>query len=196
LFGGAFDPPHAAHRALAQTAIESLQLDLLYVVPTGQAWHKSRTLTATAHRLAMTRLAFDGLTQAVIDPRELNHNGPSYTVDTLSALKAEHPGAQFFLIMGADQAGKFTTWHQWAQIAQWAELAIADRPLDTGPESGPTEWHNPPQTKALRLHMPLMPISATDIRLQLQTQKASDMALSPSVLAYIQQHHLYTEQHD
>ena len=53
VFGGAFDPPHAAHVALAQAAVADLQLDELRVVPTGQAWHKTRPLSAAHHRLAM-----------------------------------------------------------------------------------------------------------------------------------------------
>jgi len=82
MFGGAFDPPHLAHRALAQAAIEQLQLDVLRVLPTGQAWHKSRPLTAASHRLAMSRLAFDGLPQVRLDDREIRRAGPSYTLDT------------------------------------------------------------------------------------------------------------------
>ena len=196
LFGGAFDPPHLAHRALAQVAVDALHLDRLYIVPTGQAWHKSRPLSAAIHRLAMTRLAFEGIPHILIDERELNHPGPSYTVDTLAALRLAHQQAEFFLVMGADQAIKFSTWRDWQQIAAWAQLAIADRPMDDSPQAVASEWHNPPHTKTVRLHMPLMPISATDIRLQLQNAQAPQVALSASVIQYIQQHHLYTDHHD
>ena len=61
MFGGAFDPPHWAHRSLAETALSQLALDVLHILPTGQAWHKSRTLTPSAHRVAMCELAFAGL---------------------------------------------------------------------------------------------------------------------------------------
>ena len=196
LFGGAFDPPHLAHRALAESALHDLQLDWLYVVPTGQAWHKSRTLTDAHHRWAMTRLAFEGLSQVVIEPRELNHAGPSYTVDTLAALRTAHPSAQFFLIMGADQAVMFNTWRDWTQIAEWATLAVGERALDGQSQATQLEWHNPAQTKLVRLRMPLMPISATEIRQQLQQARNSATTLSPSVIQYIQQHHLYTDPHD
>lgn len=169
---------------------------MLVLVPTGQAWHKTRPLSPAVHRLAMTRLAFKGLAHAQIDERELLRDAPSYTVDTLGALRELHPGAEFFLVMGADQAEKFTTWRDWTQIAQWAQLAIADRPVDGASEAVAREWHNPPHTKSVRLHMPLMPVSATEIRSQLQNASASEAALSPSVSQYIQQHHLYTEPHD
>jgi nicotinate-nucleotide adenylyltransferase len=61
IFGSAFDPPHNAHVALVKAALEQLALDRLLVFPTGQAWHKARVLSEAAHRLAMARLAFEGI---------------------------------------------------------------------------------------------------------------------------------------
>lgn len=176
--------------------MHELRLSRLYVVPTGQAWHKTRRLTPAAHRLAMTRLAFEGVPHTVIDERELKHPGPSYTVDTLASLRMAHREADFFVVMGSDQATKFTTWRDWPQISQWAQLAIADRAMDGQAEVDASEWHNPPDTRAVRLHMPLMPISATAIRSQLQNASTSEVALSASVIQYIQQNHLYMDQHD
>ena len=94
LFGGSFDPPHVAHVALAEAALGQLGLDELRILPTGQAWHKSRALTAAEHRLAMARLAFGHLPGAVVDDRELLRAGATYTIDTLRELAAEQPGAQ------------------------------------------------------------------------------------------------------
>ncbi|MGA1168233.1 MAG: adenylyltransferase/cytidyltransferase family protein, partial [Burkholderiaceae bacterium] len=65
IYGGAFDPPHQAHVALAQAALAQLALDQLYIVPTGDAWHKTRPLSAAAHRLRMAELAFADLSGAV-----------------------------------------------------------------------------------------------------------------------------------
>ena len=61
MFGGAFDPPHKAHALMARAAVEQLGLDRLYVFPTGEAWHKDRSLTPAQHRLAMAKLAFGKL---------------------------------------------------------------------------------------------------------------------------------------
>ena len=95
VFGGAFDPPHNAHVALAEAALAQLDLAELHVIPTGQAWHKSRALTPKEDRLAMTRLAFTGLKgTVVIDSREVLRDGPTYTLDTLHELQQEQPGAQ------------------------------------------------------------------------------------------------------
>src|SRR5690606_13094395 len=121
LFGGAFDPPHGAHVALAEAAVRQLQLDVLHVVPTGRAWHKARTLTGAEHRMAMAELAFRPVPGALVDDREIRRPGPTYTVDTLRELAREWPGASLHLLMGEDQAESFTTWRDWQTIAQLAE---------------------------------------------------------------------------
>ena len=98
VFGGAFDPPHHAHVALARAAIEQFELGSLHVIPTGQAWHKARALSAAEHRLAMTRLAFQDDAKVVVDERELQRTGPTFTIDTLEALQAENPQARLYLL--------------------------------------------------------------------------------------------------
>lgn len=128
VFGGAFDPPHRAHRALAEVALRQLALDTLLILPTGQAWHKARPLTDARHRLAMCRLAFADLPGVVVDGREIARDGPTYTADTLAELRTEHPGAALFVVMGADQWLAFRTWRRWEDILRWATVAVANRP--------------------------------------------------------------------
>ena len=96
VFGGAFDPPHMAHVALVAAAIHQLALAQVRVLPTGEAWHKQRSLSGAGHRLAMCQLAFQHLPQVVVDARETQRAGPSYTVDTLTQLQNEFPQAQLF----------------------------------------------------------------------------------------------------
>jgi len=125
IFGGSFDPPHLAHIALAQHAIAQFRLDELRVIPTGDAWHKTRALTPSPHRLAMTRLAFAHVPQAMVDTREIDRLGPTYTLDTLLALQGEQPDAELFLFIGADQARAFKTWHRWQDIEHLATVVVA-----------------------------------------------------------------------
>jgi nicotinate-nucleotide adenylyltransferase len=165
MFGGAFDPPHRAHVALAQAAVQQLRLDQLRVFPTGDSWHKSRTLTAAAHRLAMAGIAFGGLTATVLDDRELKRNGATYTIDTLRELRAEHPQAELFLLMGEDQAASFQGWRDWTAIAQLATLAVAER--GAGGQSGIAALRALPGVRVQTLQLPRMPESATDIRARL-----------------------------
>ena len=190
MFGGAFDPPHLAHRALAEVALAQLELDELHVLPTGQAWHKTRQLSAAGHRLAMARLTFGELPRLVIDDREIRRAGPSYTLDTLRELHAEHPGAELFLVMGKDQADVLPTWRDWEEIVHLAIICVADRDVLTGQE---TRFIPPPEmaSRFRKLHMPAMDISATGIRARVASQQGIAPLVSPAVARYIEDHHLY-----
>ena len=190
VFGGAFDPPHNGHLALAQTAIAQLQLDALHIVPTGQAWHKSRNLTAADHRLAMARLAFGHLAQVVVDERELARAGPTYTVDTLLELGAVYPVAKLFLLVGLDQALALQTWHRWREIAHLATICVAAR-ADSAGNLGSLDTLLPFFPGLKRLDMPSVAISATDIRSRLARHESIAALVFEPVARYIDTHHLY-----
>jgi nicotinate-nucleotide adenylyltransferase len=194
MLGGAFDPPHVAHRAMAQHAIAQMRLDVLHVVPTGYAWHKARPLTDAAHRLAMCQLAFAGLPEVLLDDREIRRSGPSYTLDTLRELKAQYPHAELVLVMGQDQWDALPTWSHWQTIAELATLVVAARTNQTDElPTLHTENLQHGSVQAQRLAMPLLPISATAIRQTVsQGQGLDPLALvDPAVARYISAHHLY-----
>jgi nicotinate-nucleotide adenylyltransferase len=188
VFGGAFDPPHIAHVALAQHAIAQFDLQQLRVIPTGDAWHKDHTLTASPHRLAMTRLAFETIPHVWVDDREINRAGATYTYDTLLELKTEHPDDDLFLFIGADQANAFKTWHRWQDILKLATLVVAQR-------GGAAQWHNAVSPDVQRLDMPSLKVSATDIRAHYAEHAVAQPPFSnwlpTSVQHYIEQHSLY-----
>ena len=190
VFGGAFDPPHLGHRALAQAALAQLQLDALCIIPTGQAWHKARDLTPALHRLAMAELAFAGLEGVTVDPRETRRPGASYTVDTLRELRSEHPQAQLFLILGQDQAQALTSWHRWEEIPQLAIICVADRAGFRGGK-GAFDALLPAVPNARRLDMPPVDVSATDIRQHLANHQSVAPLVFEPVARYIALHHLY-----
>jgi nicotinate-nucleotide adenylyltransferase len=189
VFGGAFDPPHLAHVALARAAVEQLRLDELRIFPTGQAWHRSQALTAPEHRLALAQLAFGGLPRTVIDDRELRRPGPTYTIDTLRELKAEQPAAQLFLVMGEDQAVALTRWREWEAILQLAIICVAARPLAEMPPGAPPGL--PAQAELRLLRLPSMPESATEVRGRVQQGDGIAHLVPPGVASYIERHHLY-----
>jgi nicotinate-nucleotide adenylyltransferase len=187
MFGGAFDPPHRAHVALARAAVAQLGLDQLFIFPTGNAWHKERSLTPAEHRLAMARLAFAEVPAVRVDDRELRRSGPTYSVDTLRELQAEHPGARLHLLMGEDQAAGFTRWHAWQEVARLAVLCVAGR----GTGEGVAALRALPGVRVETLELPQMPESATEIRSRLT--KGQDIAdlVAPAVASYIDSHLLY-----
>jgi nicotinate-nucleotide adenylyltransferase len=190
MFGGAFDPPHRAHVALAEAAVRQLGLDVLHIVPTGDAWHKQRGLTAAGHRLAMARLAFAAVPAAVVDDREMRRGGPSYSIDTLRELQAEQPGAQLVLLMGEDQAAGFAGWRDWPGIAQLAILGVAGRGTDDG--TGIAALRALPGVRVETLQLPRMPESATAIRTRLAAGQDISALVDPAVASYIARHHLYS----
>ena len=190
VFGGAFDPPHLAHLALVKTALVELALDELRVVPTGEAWHKPRTLNPVRHRLAMARLAFADLPRVLVDPIETLRPGPSYTVDTLRAFKVSWPDADLFLILGEDQAQALTSWHDWQEIFQLATICVAERanPAGVTSQSGLEKAY---ESRLRRLPMPALALSATDIRTRIAAHLSVVGLVFEPVARYIDHHHLY-----
>lgn len=199
MFGGSFDPPHWAHRALAEVALSQLQLDVLHILPTGQAWHKSRVLSPAEHRVAMCELAFGDLPHTRIDPREILRDGPSYTADTLGELADQYPGATLYLVLGADQLLAFKRWVRWQDVLDKATLAVANRatnigadvPLGQVQETDLSGVDLPFQ----RLSMPLKNISATAVRAQIEQPESRSGSLEvlvpEAVAGYISTHYLY-----
>lgn len=190
VYGGAFDPPHNAHLAVERAAVAQLGLDALHLLPTGEAWHKSRTLTAAEHRLAMARLAFADEPKAIVDDREILRDGPTYTIDTLRELLAEQPGAELFLVMGEDQALALTQWREWEEIVRVATLALAPRP-DAGRHATLRQAGLPANARIVRLALPSMAENATDIRRRSAAGEDISSLVPPGVAGYIARHHLY-----
>lgn len=187
VFGGAFDPPHQGHAQLLQSAIQQLALDTVVVIPTGQAWHKDRRLTAAAHRLAMARLAFAHLPQMQVDDREVARPGPSYTVDTLTELHAENPGSSFYLLMGQDQWARFGTWRRPEAVAALAIICVAFRADPSWAQADSEAPVAPPKSIA----MPAVNASSTAIRSAVARHQCIDGLVFAPVARYIEQHHLY-----
>ena len=193
VYGGAFDPPHNAHYAIASQVLGLLQLDRLHILPTGHPWHKTRQLTPAQHRADMAQLAFADLPGAFVDIRETLRTGPTYTIDTLHQLQAEYPSAELFLAMGRDQFAAFGSWHQWQEIAEIATICIAERAVNTW-----TATLNMPPNEVVSackiriITMNDMPHSATDIRQRVKTGQRIDHLVNSKVAQYIAQHGLYT----
>jgi nicotinate-nucleotide adenylyltransferase len=186
LFGGSFDPPHNAHLALARAALDEFVLDELHWIPAGQPWQKARQITAAEHREAMVRLAIDGESRFVINRIETQRAGPSFTLDTVRALRLQHEQAELFLIIGADQYAGLHTWRDWQDLLGLVTLAVANRP-------GPMP---PVDAEVLRtphrvVPLPMQDISATDIRARVARGLPVDSLVPPAVARYIKTNSLY-----
>ncbi len=191
LLGGTFDPPHNAHLALARTALSALNLDELRWIPAGQPWQKTRHVTAAEHREAMVRAAIADEPRYVLDRSELQRSGPSYMIDTVQDLQARvAPGvaAQWFLIIGADQAAGLHTWYRYRDLLQRVTLAVAGRPGARAAVHADVQ-----QSAQVSLPMLLQETSATEIRRRVAGGEPIMAMVPPAVARYIAQHQLYLE---
>jgi nicotinate-nucleotide adenylyltransferase len=134
VYGGQFDPPHAAHVAVARAAVEQLRLDRLVIVPAGSPPHRVQPQAGAEERLAMARAAFAGVPGAEVSRMELDRPGPSYTADTLAALA---PAGELHLVLGADQLADLDAWHEPGRVRELAAIAVAPRPGITVPDGVP-----------------------------------------------------------
>lgn len=128
VYGGSFDPIHHGHLRSALEVKQQQQLDELRFLPSGNPPHRDRARVSAEHRLTMLELAVAQAPGIVIDPRELEHDQPSYTIDTLESLQAQAPKAELTLIIGMDQFSAFDTWHRWQELLQKINLAVMERP--------------------------------------------------------------------
>jgi nicotinate-nucleotide adenylyltransferase len=210
VLGGSFDPPHNGHLALAAHFVQLLQADELRIVPAGNPWQKKGIQTSSADRVAMVRAAFaDIKTSVVVDEQEIKRSGPTYTVDTLRALREElGKQASIAFLIGADQLERLHTWHAWRALFDYAHLCAAARPgfmlhavSDDATEELARRAANVETIRAtpsgsVFLSADLaVDIAATELRAALQRQGRPDARvhsqLPAAVLDYIEQHHLY-----
>ena len=198
VFGGSFNPPHRRHVSLAQQAAAAIGADEIRVIPANiNPQRQEQPTTAAHHREAMLRIAFAGEARAVIDTQEIARGGASFTVDTLNNLRAQFQTAQFFLLLGGDQALNFYSWKDPHEILALATPVVVPRaPLNT---------HDLLQQIAARQDAAtanvwrpwILPLeaaadSSTQLRGNLKAGAPLDETLiDPAVNAYIKQHSLY-----
>lgn len=166
-----------------------MPLDELVWLPAARSPHKAgRPPASGADRVAMLQRMTEGEPRFSIDPRELGRDGPSYTVDTLRALRAEQPGTRWWLVIGQDQYARFDTWHEWREILSLAGLAVSARdgdPVRAAPGLAGV-------AHALRiLEMPALPHSASTVRSRAAAGLDVTALVGTPVARYIADHCLY-----
>jgi nicotinate-nucleotide adenylyltransferase len=196
IFGGTFDPIHVAHLALAQDAAESLGLERVLFVPAGSPPHKPGvTVTPGTHRLAMVQLAITGNERFEASRIELDRDGPSYTVDTLTALAADAARdevSDLTLILSADAFLGLPDWREPRRVLELARLAVA--PRDGYPEAGPVflAVHFPDVAhRVVFLDGPRIRLSASALRDRAAAGRSLRYLVPDAVAAYIGDHDLY-----
>lgn len=189
LLGGSFDPVHRAHLSLAQTALDTLDLDEVQLIPAGQPWQKPPLGAAPLHRLKMLELATKGRENITVNPIEIQRTGPTYTLETLKSLETGH---DYYWILGADQLKNFCTWQRWSEIAERVQLVVAQRPGSSlTPPDELDDWLNAHQRTLTYLPFEPLDISASAIRQRLAQQQLASDLLPEVIEQYIHEHGLY-----
>jgi nicotinate-nucleotide adenylyltransferase len=188
IFGGTFDPPHVGHLALAEWAREELKLDRVLFVPTGTPPHKRAARTGAAHRLAMTRRAIRGNSAFTVSTMEVRREGPSFTADTVAAVARAHPGAELWLLLGADMYATFDSWVRPGEIAALAALAVAPRPGAEAPRASRAAARG----RGVRwLTNPALEVSSSAVRERARRGASLRYLVPDAVARYLATHRLY-----
>jgi nicotinate-nucleotide adenylyltransferase len=195
VMGGTFDPIHFGHLVLAETVRESMKLDRILFIPTGDPPHKQdQPVTSAAQRMEMVKLAIDDNRDFLCSDMEVKRPGYSYTVDTLERLREEYgDGCQLFFITGADAIIEILSWKNVERISKLCTFVAAARPginqekLSNFLEDLPEYLYN----KIHVTQVPALQISSTAIRKKTTAGKTIRYLLPDNVERYIRENGLY-----
>lgn len=204
MLGGTFDPIHAGHLRSAVELREALALDEVRFVPCHVPPHRAAPIASAEQRLHMLELALEGEPGLSIDARELQRNEPSYSIDTLIALRSEF-GAQcaLSLIVGMDAFAQLHTWHRWRELLDYAHIIVIARPGSALPQSGEVAdllrakrsdanvLKQSSHGRIVCVELTPLPISATAIRELIRCGRSPRYLLPDAVWNYIRAQQLY-----
>lgn len=205
VFGGTYNPIHFGHLRSALELVEKLGLDSLGLMPCAQPPLRESPACSAEHRAAMVELAVAGDAHLYCDKRELSRSGKSFTIDSLTELRAEFgPERSLCMVMGCDALLEINRWHRWRELLEQAHIVVIARPGWEFPVEGEVaQWlqlHRADTAAALRtaaagsvLVEELRPldISSTEIRELLAAGRSARYLVPESVLDYIYTHALY-----
>lgn len=186
--GGTFDPIHHGHLVAASEVQSLLRLDEVVFVPTGQPWQKEHRQVAPAeHRYLMAVIATASNPRFTVSRVDVDRDRPTYTIDTLRDLRAQHPDAELFFITGADALAQILSWKDVDELWGLAHFVGVTRPGYPLSESG-----LPAQRVTLQ-EVPAMAISSTDCRDRVRAGEPVWYLVPDGVVQYIAKHRLYTD---
>ncbi|MFC2027599.1 nicotinate-nucleotide adenylyltransferase [Chloroflexota bacterium] len=195
LLGGTFDPIHIGHLIIAQEVRVQLDIDKIVFIPASHPWLKmDREITDAQHRLAMIKLAIDSDSCFEVSTAELDRPGPTYTVDTVEALKAEsNPMDELYFIVGSDALADFPRWKEPERVVSLCNIVQVERPGSSNIDPVDLKPLIPGVLSCLRsVGVPQIDISSTAIRERVMMGYPIRYMVPPDVEAYIYEHGLYS----
>ena len=198
IYGGSFDPVHFGHLLLAESCREQCALDEVWLLPAAVPPHKTdQTLTSARQRIEMLNLAIGGHHAFRISTLEIDRGGVSYTVDTLTAIRQQHPHAELFLLMGADTLYDLPNWRQPERVCELAVPVVVQRNGSPAPD---LDVLQPIVTAARIAHiqqhqvtMPIIELTSTDIRRRVAAGMSIRFRTPRAVEKYIETNRLYAD---
>jgi len=186
VMGGTFDPIHHGHLVAASEVASLFRLDEVVFVPTGQPWQKGdRTVTPAEDRYLMTVIATASNPQFSVSRIDIDRQGPTYTIDTLRDLHAEHPDADLFFITGADALSQIFSWRDHEELFGLAHFIGVTRPGHTLVDPGF------PEGGVSLVEVPALAISSTDCRERVARDEPVWYLVPDGVVRYISKRALY-----
>ncbi len=191
MVGGTFDPIHNGHLAVADAAIDCAELDEVVFVPAGNPPHRPPAEASPAQRLEMTRLAIADEPRFSVSDIEVNREGPSYTLDTLLAVRGSNTHAQMFLVLGWDAASQLRSWHRPDEVLALAPLVIVSRPGRAAPGDADLRSAGLDPSRSIVCARPTPAVSGSDIRRKLASGRSISGLVPAAVERFIATSHLY-----
>lgn len=191
LFGGTFDPVHVGHLVAAVNARHSLELDRVLLVVANEPWQKSaeRPVTLATDRYALVAAAASESEGIEASDLEIRRGGPSFTADTVAEVGKEYPGAELFVIIGADVVPGLSSWERIDEVRDHSTLVIVNRPgaaavdVETSPHLR--------GFRALAIEVPALEISSTDLRDRAATGRPLDFLIPGPAIRVLRERGLY-----
>lgn len=205
IFGGTFNPVHNGHLRIAIELAELLEVESLRMIPCALPTHRDAPSASPEQRLEMLKRGIGEQSQLVADDIELRRDGPSYTIDTLRAIRAQiGDSTALYLCIGMDVLASLDSWRDWQKLTDYCHIVVSSRPGYQLPESGTlAEWISArlcddlqtlKQSSAGKLHLctlTMLAISSTAIRHKISAGEKVDYLTPAAVVNCIQQQHLY-----
>jgi len=188
VMGGTFDPIHYGHLVTAEEALAQFELEGVLFVPTGLPWMKEHEVVSPAEdRYLMTVIATASNPLFRVSRIEVEREGPTYTIETLRALKAEED-ADLYFITGADAILEIVQWKDRADLFDLARFIAATRP---GYDMAGFEVPGEMSDAVVVMNIPALAISSTDIRDRVKAGRPIRYLVPEGVKSYIEKAGLY-----
>jgi nicotinate-nucleotide adenylyltransferase len=190
--GGTFDPIHHGHLVAASEVQAWFDLDEVVFVPTGQPYQKSeRWVSPAEHRYLMTVIATASNPRFTVSRVDIERPGPTYTIDTLTDLTAQHADADLYFITGADALPDILGWRSAQEMFELAHFVGCTRP---GYRMAAAALDGMPPDRVTVVEIPALAISSTECRTRTARGEPVWYLVPDGVVQYISKHHLYQRQ--